>query len=239
MNGFTYHNIFATKGIEYLAIITFFIVLVPFWMLLNRKRKASNDLQSTTDPNEIQKHPNGLVFSRQHTWAFLHKSGFARIGLNAMLIKLLGSFEIMYHKEAGETVTKGEQIASLLVGDHKLSIHAPITGKILKTNILVQNSSDIVQLNPYEKGWLVEVEPYSWITEISNFTMADEAHLWVKSEWSKFKDFVTFHSYNSLEPSMLRVMQDGGELAENPLKEMPESVWNEFQKEFLQPNPNS
>lgn len=239
MNGFTYHNIFATKGIEYLAIITFFIVLVPFWVLLNRKRKSSFANQTASDSDEIQKHPNGVVFSRQHTWAFLHKSGYARIGINAMLIKLLGSFEILYQKEAGDTVTKGEQIASLKVADHELSIYAPISGKILKTNGLVQSSSDIMQLNPYQKGWLIEVEPSSWITEISNFTMADEAHLWVKSEWAKFKDFVTFHSYNSLEPSMLRVMQDGGELAENPLNEMPESVWNAFQKEFLQPNSNS
>jgi glycine cleavage system H protein len=239
MNGFTYHNIFATKGIEYLAIITFFLVLVPFWVLLNRKKKYSAEIQQPTDPNAHLKHPNGLVFSRQHTWAFLHKSGFARIGLNAMLVKLLGNFEIKFLKNAGDFVSQGEQIACLIIGDRNLSIHAPITGKILKTNTIVRNSSDIIELNPYEKGWLIEVEPQSWITEIANYTMADEAHLWVKSEWARFKDFITFHSYNSMEPSMLRVMQDGGELAENPLNGMPENVWAEFQRDFLQPKNQS
>jgi hypothetical protein len=34
---FTYHDIFATKGVEYLIIITFFIVIVIFWALINMR----------------------------------------------------------------------------------------------------------------------------------------------------------------------------------------------------------
>ncbi len=41
MDGFTYINIFETKGIEYLAIIAFLVMLIPFWLLLNRKSKRS------------------------------------------------------------------------------------------------------------------------------------------------------------------------------------------------------
>ena len=37
MDGFTYHDIFETKGLEYLAIIAFFLLLIPFWIILNRK----------------------------------------------------------------------------------------------------------------------------------------------------------------------------------------------------------
>jgi glycine cleavage system H protein len=34
---FTYHDIFATKGVEYLIIITFFILIVIFWALINMR----------------------------------------------------------------------------------------------------------------------------------------------------------------------------------------------------------
>jgi hypothetical protein len=34
---FTYYDIFATKGVEYLIIITFFIVIGIFWGLLNMR----------------------------------------------------------------------------------------------------------------------------------------------------------------------------------------------------------
>jgi glycine cleavage system H protein len=37
MDGFSYTNIFETKGIEYLMIIAFMLILVPFWITLNRK----------------------------------------------------------------------------------------------------------------------------------------------------------------------------------------------------------
>lgn len=36
MEGFTYLDIFATKGIEYLVVIVFLLFIVPFWMFLNR-----------------------------------------------------------------------------------------------------------------------------------------------------------------------------------------------------------
>jgi hypothetical protein len=32
---FTYHDIFATKGVEYLIIIVFFIIIVAFWNFVN------------------------------------------------------------------------------------------------------------------------------------------------------------------------------------------------------------
>lgn len=38
MNDFSYIDIFATKGIEYLIVIVFFILIVPFWKLINPKK---------------------------------------------------------------------------------------------------------------------------------------------------------------------------------------------------------
>ena len=34
MDAFSYVNIFSTKGIEYLIVISFFILFVPFWRFL-------------------------------------------------------------------------------------------------------------------------------------------------------------------------------------------------------------
>jgi len=34
---FTYYDMFATKGLEYLIIIAFFIVIVAFWKFVNMK----------------------------------------------------------------------------------------------------------------------------------------------------------------------------------------------------------
>jgi len=36
MEGFTYVDIFATKGIEYLVIILFLLLIIPFWKFLSK-----------------------------------------------------------------------------------------------------------------------------------------------------------------------------------------------------------
>lgn len=39
MEGFTYVDIFATKGIEYFLVIVFLIVLIPLWRFLNKPER--------------------------------------------------------------------------------------------------------------------------------------------------------------------------------------------------------
>jgi len=34
---FTYYDIFATKGVEYLIIIVFLVIIVAFWKFVNMK----------------------------------------------------------------------------------------------------------------------------------------------------------------------------------------------------------
>lgn len=68
MNQFSYVDIFATKGFEYLLVIGFFLLLVAFWSFLNSPREAIRkaetereelrrllDLQRERMENELEK----------------------------------------------------------------------------------------------------------------------------------------------------------------------------------------
>ena len=48
MDGFSYTNIFETKGKEYLMIIGFMLILVPFWIALNRKTGKKKDIKKNS-----------------------------------------------------------------------------------------------------------------------------------------------------------------------------------------------
>jgi glycine cleavage system H protein len=68
MDGFNYNNIFETKGIEYLIIIAFLILIVPFWIIINKQsaiklqaRKALGILSAN-----ILRIPKGLFYRRIH-----------------------------------------------------------------------------------------------------------------------------------------------------------------------------
>ena len=92
MDQFTYTDIFDTKGIEYLIVIAFLLLIIPFWIRLNRPLKLRTNLIETAGALTagILRIPRGLFFSRNHTWSQLDGSGLARIGMDDLLLHLTG-----------------------------------------------------------------------------------------------------------------------------------------------------
>ncbi|MGE5317351.1 MAG: hypothetical protein ACM3ME_05095, partial [Chloroflexota bacterium] len=141
MDGFTYHNIFETKGIEYLAIIIFFLILVPFWIFLNKKSGINQKIKSTLGVLTASaiKIPQGVFFSRNHTWAFLEKKGTAKVGVDDMIIQLTGRVKFEKVIDEGMTVQKGDELATFSSSGKSLKIFSPISGTVTeKNNVLFE-----------------------------------------------------------------------------------------------------
>ena len=236
MSEFTYHNLFETKGIEYIITIVFFLLLIPFWILLNRKEKSEQTvtvLKGILTPAFLTS-PKGLFYGKNHTWAFMQKSGMARVGLDDLLVHLTGDVKVSLLKNVGEEVKKGELFAELEKDGKRLKIFSPVSGSVVKSNARLIADAAVLQADPYGQGWLMEIEPANWVSETSGYYLAERATEWLKTEFSRFKDFVIQTiSAQSMENAQL-VMQDGGELMDQTLKNLPEDTWNNFQKEFLQ-----
>ncbi len=235
MEGFTYTNIFETKGIEYLVIITFFLVLVPFWFLLNRKRKASEKAEEhllLTAGSFVV--PKGIFFSKFHSWAHLQTDGLAKVGIDEFLLRITGSVNYLLLKEPGEWVRKGEVLIMVEHEGKKLEVLSPLTGKIEKANSTgFADSHDTTDPAFYKNGWICMIQPTNWKTETVSCYLADEALNWFNQELKRVKDFIA-ESVKFISPDSVQiVMQDGGELYDQPLTEFPREVWNNFQEQFL------
>ena len=129
MEGFTYTNIFETKGIEYLVIIAFFAILVPFWLILNRKSKLKQQLSkalSFITPDSLRI-PQGVFFSKFHTWAHLGTNGQARVGIDDLLLHFTGDITFENNLKPGDKIAKGES-----------SVRLNTMGKSCKLNLLFQ-----------------------------------------------------------------------------------------------------
>ncbi len=235
MDGFTYNNIFETKGIEYLAIIAFFAILVPFWIFLNKritskKRHSGVAGNLTLDSLQI---PQGLFFSRFHTWAHLERSGVAKVGLDDLLVRITGEVKLNRLLEAGERIKKGDFIAEIIQNDKSLKITSPISGEIVEANALLLKNPEYLNEEPYAKGWVYKIKPTSWVSDTQSYFLAEDANMWAKQELVRFKDFLAESVVKySADPSAV-VLQDGGELREEPLSELSAEVWNDFQIDFL------
>ncbi|MGE5395140.1 MAG: glycine cleavage system protein H [Candidatus Saccharibacteria bacterium] len=234
MEGFTYHNIFETKALEYLAIVFFFIILIPFWFFLNKKVTVTKKVEKlaalTAGALQI---PQGLFFSKYHTWAHLERSGIAQVGMDDLLMHLTGEVAFTRVKATGEKIRKGDLMAEISHKGKRLRVYSPISGEIMEANAVLSHSPELLNEDPYLKGWMYKIKPSSWVADTNACFVAEDATLWAKQELERFKDFlsVSLGKY-SPQPSQL-VLQDGGELCDQPLSDLPEQVWQDFQEDFL------
>lgn len=235
MDGFSYVNIFDTKGIEYLIIIGFLIIIIPFWLLLNKpvylKKQMSNALSILSE--SILRIPQGLFFNKNHTWTHLDHSGYAKVGVDDWLMHITGNVQVDPLKTIGEKVNKGEVIIKLNKDGKQLRIASPISGEIKSLNLQALEKPEVITEDPYYQGWLYQIKPQNWITETSSYYLAEEATAWSKRELFKFKDFYLDNLSHSESNIPLAVMQEGGELVDHPLAHSSEEIWQIFQEKFL------
>ena len=63
--------------IEYFIVIIFFMLIIPFWRMLNRPVKVSESTGEAFRAINLQslRIPQGLLFNKNHTWTHLERSG--------------------------------------------------------------------------------------------------------------------------------------------------------------------
>jgi glycine cleavage system H protein len=235
MDGFSYNNIFETKGLEYLIIIAFLVIIIPFWIFINRQAKISMQIQKAIGiiSANILRIPLGLFYSKNHTWTHLEKSGIAKVGLDDLLLHLTGEVKFRNLKTPGNFINKGELLADIDQNGKVLQIFSPISGKIMNTNKLLYDNPGVSNKDPYGEGWIYKIKPTAWIPETDSYYLAEAAVAWSKSELEKFKDFLAFSMKKYSPETSMAILQDGGELRDKPLSELPDEVWKDFQKSFL------
>jgi glycine cleavage system H protein len=235
MDGFSYSDIFATKGMEYLVIIAFLAMLIPFSLILNKQIKRTREIQKALGAltANILRIPQGLFYSRNHAWMFMEKSGVAKVGLDDLLQHITGEVKVHQLKNPGEMISKGDLLVELDQDGKLLQVFSPVSGQIVDTNSKLKEDPLLLNEEPYGKGWIYQIRPTNWIAEVKSCYFAEEASNWSAKELLRFKDFLAVTMrHNSPEASMV-ILQDGGELTDHSLSAFSEETWKDFQKEFL------
>ena len=238
MEGFTYNNIFETKGIEYIIVLLFFAFLIPFWILLNRQtklKKQINDFMNILTIGAL-KIPQGIYFSHFHTWTFLETTGTAKIGIDDLLLHITGKVHLVPFRKPGEKIKKGDLMAEIEHSGKKLSLLSPVTGEIVEINTQVIENPELMSEDPYTKGWIYKLKPKNWSADTRSHYLAEEATQWNEAELRRCKNFIAGSVTKAAFVNANPILQDGGEMLDHPLSDLPEEVWIEFQNSFLDKN---
>jgi len=175
--------------------------------------------------------PIGLYYDKTHTWAYMEKDGMVRIGIDDFLQHITGPITRVKMKSTGEKIRKGKEVLSIIQKGKQLDIHAPVSGTIKKQNKALTKSSSLINSSPYSDGWVYMIEPTNWIKEIQYLITGNKYKEWLKSEFSRLKDFLAV----SVKPNVeyAHILQDGGELKDGILEDLGPEVWEDFQINFI------
>jgi glycine cleavage system H protein len=236
MEGFSIVDIYDTKGMEYIFVIAYLAILIVFWKVAKNPQKVYQQIREVfhTLSAKILRIPQGIYFNRNHTWTHLDKSGAAKVGMDDFLQHVIGNVILSNLKNPGDSIKKGELLSEIKQDGKVLKVYSPISGEVLETNSTLIENPALINSDPYDQGWIYQIKPSNWVKETQTYYLAEKATEWSKKEFVRFKDFLSagaMAKYSS-EPSMV-LLQDGGEIRENVLSELPDEVWEDFQEEFL------
>jgi glycine cleavage system H protein len=102
--------------------------------------------------------PEDLYYSEAGIWARF-EGRRVRIGLSDFTQQRNGDVTFAEPKETGAVVRAGDEVAVVETIKVNLSILSPVAGKIVEVNGALEASPELVNQDPYEKGWLAVVEP--------------------------------------------------------------------------------
>lgn len=116
--------------------------------------------------------PKDLLYSEEHEWV-KKEDEKVRIGITDFAQSELGDIVFVELPEVGEEVKADEPFGSVESVKTVSELYAPISGKVVEINEELEDSPEFVNESPYEKAWMVVLEP-SDESELDNLLSAEQ-----------------------------------------------------------------
>jgi glycine cleavage system H protein len=102
-------------------------------------------------------YPENLHYTDTHEYVGVNGQ-VATIGITAFAIDQLGDIVFLELPAVGSTVTQGEAFGTVESVKAVEDLKAPVSGKVLKANQAIVDAPEELVNDPYQAGWLIEVE---------------------------------------------------------------------------------
>ncbi|CAM4151789.1 glycine cleavage system protein GcvH [Lederbergia lenta] len=102
--------------------------------------------------------PKELRYSDEHEWV-KEEGEKVRIGITDFAQSELGDIVFVELPEVGDEVTADEPFGSVESVKTVSELYAPITGKVVEVNEDLEDNPEYVNESPFEKAWMIVVEP--------------------------------------------------------------------------------
>ncbi len=125
-------------------------------------------------------HREDLLYHEGFCWVNPQGENIVLIGLNDFYCKLAGEFSYVDMPEVGEDVSRNERIGTVETGKWIGKLIAPVSGKLVEINEVIEDNPAAVNEDPYGT-WLFKIE-LSNPGEVDALLVGDDAVKWLEKE---------------------------------------------------------
>ena len=101
--------------------------------------------------------PNDLKYTKDHEWA--KKEGdIVTIGITDYAQSELGDVVFVELPEVGDPVSKDDSFGTIEAVKAVADLFSPVSGEVHEINESLSDQPDIVNSDPYGKGWMVKIK---------------------------------------------------------------------------------
>jgi glycine cleavage system H protein len=114
--------------------------------------------RATRGAMTLVKAPSDRSYTKDHEWAKPDGKNVT-VGITAFAVEQLGDITLVSLDVAeGDRVVAGKVFGTIESVKTLSDLYAPVTGKVLKKNLSLEDQPELVNDDPWEKGWMVVIE---------------------------------------------------------------------------------
>ena len=130
--------------------------------------------------------PDDLYYHKEHFWARV-EGDTVTVGTSDFAQKLAGQIVYVEMPPVGKAVEQGKPCGSMESGKWVGRVYAPVSGKVEAINSELEDSPELINESPYEKGWIFKIKASALQEELENLMKGDSLAGFIRSEIDRVK----------------------------------------------------
>jgi len=130
--------------------------------------------------------PDDLYYHKEHFWARV-EGEIVTVGTTDFAQKLAGDIVFVEMPSVGKTVEQGKPCGSMESGKWVGRIYAPVSGKVQSSNEELEDSPELINTSPYEKGWIFKISSSGLQEDLKGLMKIGQMGDFIKSEIERVK----------------------------------------------------
>ena len=101
--------------------------------------------------------PDNLRYTKEHEWVKQEEGNVFLVGITEYAQRELGDIVYVEVETIGKSMEAGEVFGTVEAVKTVSDLFLPVSGKIMELNPELSNAPDLVNSDPYGKGWMIKL----------------------------------------------------------------------------------